>query len=509
MKLILLTYGLLIACATSGNSTGDDRIMLSIRRNYEIPRTPETVTISADWRSISTALNLAPGSGVIIRDHNFGRSITPVYLVGDGGKVPSCVLFEYTFTSTEPVFGFLITPSTEPFRLTNAVAETNENLVVSYLKPYHSPKGEKQLAFARNVVESTMNLYPDLKAFPIYAPRRWNYEYAFFMYGAYRLGQQLKQDKYTEYARTWIDDFIQPEGAFRAGVYRMDEYKLDDIEPGRLALEMYQKTQSPKYKSVADTLMMHLDRQPKTSAGGYWHKEVYPHQMWLDGIFMADVFTAQCAVVFKQPRLFDEATKQVKMVYQYTLDSTTGLMRHGWDESGKSVWVDSKGRSPEAWCRAVGWYTMSLVEILDYLPANHADRPQIISILKSICASVMRYKAPNGLWYQVMDKGSQEGNWIEASGSAMFAYTFAKGHRLGFLGESYKNAAQKALQSLIDNYVFVDSNQNIHLSQTVKIGTLNTKDSDGSFRYYTSTERRIDDYKGLGALLYASIELSR
>jgi len=264
-----------------------------------------------------------------------------------------------------------------------------------------------------------------------------------------------------------------------------------------------------KYQVIADTLMVQLENQPKTKAGGYWHKEVYPNQMWLDGIFMADVFTAQYAVAFDKPTLLDEATRQVKLVYDYTLDSATGLMRHGWDESRNSGWADPSGKSPEVWCRAMGWYAIALVEILDYLPPNHEDRARLIAILKSISATLLHYQDPSGLWFQVVDKAEQERNWLETSGSAMFAYAFAKGNRMGYLDGTYRAAADHAVQSILDNYVFVDSKNNLHLAQTVKVGTLNTKDSDGSFRYYTTTERRIDDYKGLGALLFATVEMAR
>lgn len=509
MRLILYASAILVAWSCTGKSAEETQVLLTVQRDYPIPKTPETATLSADWKPLAQTLNISREQGVVVRDHNSDKIIAPRYIDTDGDTQVDILAFDYTFSSTEPVFGFFVTPSSIKAPVTPQNFKPDKRFVVAMLNPAHFPTAGKPWEISKKLVESTIKLYPDIKTFPIYAPRRWNYEYAFFLYGAYRLGQKVNETRYMAYAQSWVDDFIQPDGRFRQGVYQMDEFKLDDIQPGRVVLALYEKSHDAKYQAIADTLMRQLEHQPRTSDGGYWHKEVYPHQMWLDGIFMADVFTAQFAMDFDKPALFDDATRQVKLVYDHTIDSASGLLRHGWDESGKSGWADAQGRSPEVWCRAMGWYAMALVEILDYLPASHADRPRLIAILKNISASILRYQDSSGLWYQVVDKGAQEGNWLETSGSAMFAYAFAKGHRLGFLDDSYRAASERAVQSVLNDYVFGDSNGNLHLAQTVKVGTLNTKDSDGSFRYYTSTERRIDDYKGLGALLFATVELKK
>lgn len=508
MKLILYASAILVACSCTGKGSGETRVLLTIKRDYSIPKGPETATLSVDCNVLAQSLNLNRGEGVIISDHNAGSTITPRYIDTDGDKAVNFIVFDYTFRSNEPVFAFHISSSRTKVVVIPGSFRPDKRFRAAILNPSHFSK-ERPWTISKRIVESTMLLYPDIRTFPIYAPRRWNYEYGFFLYGAYRLGQQANENKYLAYAQAWADDFIQPDGRFREGVYRMDEYKLDDIQPGRLVLALYEESRDPKYQAIADTLAVQLQRQPRTGDGGYWHKAVYPHQMWLDGIFMADVFTTQFAVDFDKPAMFDEATRQVTLMYNHTIDSATGLMRHGWDESRKSGWADVNGRSPEVWCRAMGWYAMALVDILDYLPRTYADRPRLIAILKSISSSILRYQDSSGLWYQVMDKGAQKGNWLETSGSAMFAYAFAKGNRLGFLDESYRVAAVHAVQSILNDYVFEDIDQNLHLVQTVKVGTLNTRDSDGSFGYYTSTERRIDDYKGLGALLFATVELKK
>jgi unsaturated rhamnogalacturonyl hydrolase len=199
----------------------------------------------------------------------------------------------------------------------------------------------------------------------------------------------------------------------------------------------------------------------------------------------------------------------MKLIAKHTTDPKTGLMYHGWDETKNKIWADQeKGNSPEFWARAIGWYAMALADCLDYIPENHPDRKEIIILFQNLAKSILKYQDPkSNLWYQVVDKGNQPGNWIETSGSAMFTYAFAKGARKGYLDKSYRAVAQKAFDSLIKNYIYFDDAGKLYLDQTVKVGTLNFKNSKGDYAYYISTERRINDYKGLGSLLFASIEL--
>lgn len=486
---------------------------MTVKRNYEVPKQPELVNITFSWEELASYLTLDKNSGLNITDQNWGKPLSPKYIDTNGDQQPDLVSIDYTFKSNEPVFTFLVRPGKEKITLISGSEKADDRLKIAYLTPFDAIRMEdnKPYAISKKIAESTFNIYPDPIDFPIYSPRRWNYEYSFFFTGCFRLGEIVNNESYIDYAQNWIDEFINPTGGFKEGEYDMSEFKLDDVLPGRLAILLHQKTNEPKYKSVIDTLISQLERQPRTKEGGYWHKQIYPYQMWLDGVFMADVFTMQYAAAYNEPKFFDEATSQIKLVYQHTLDSATGLMYHGWDESKNPVWADPvKGTSPEFWSRAIGWYTMALVECLDYLPENHPDRNTLIKILNEISSAVLKYQdKDSGLWYQVMDKGENEGNWLETSSSAMFAYTFAKGSRLGYLNESYKKAADNAYNSLLDNFVYVDNDENLHLEQTVKVGTLNTKNSKGDYDYYISTERRIDDYKGLAALLFVSIELNR
>jgi unsaturated rhamnogalacturonyl hydrolase len=510
-RLLFLALAVLFAC--SKPASGPDRVLITVKRNYDIPKRTEPVVVFIPWNEL---ISRAPGvehTTPVVTDKNFGTGVPVKVVDNNGDQRPDYLVLEYTLNSNEPVFTFLIEAGGKQLEVVPSAQEADTRFSISFLAPVreYERKNGAITDFASALVNSTMNQYPDLNDFPVYAPHRWNYEYSFFMAGVYRQGKKINNPGYVSYAKQWIDGFITDEGTFRPDVYAMNEYKLDDILPGRVVLYLHEETGESKYKSIADTLMLHLSRQPKTSDGGYWHKEIYPYQMWLDGIFMADVFSMQYASAFNMPEWYDESIHQIKLIYKHTLDPATGLLYHGWDESKNPVWAHpEKGTSPEFWGRAVGWYLMALVESLDYIPENHPERKDVIKIAQDLAASVKKYQDPSAkLWYQVLDKGNQSGNWIETSCSAMFAYAFAKGHRLGYLDETYSATANEAFDALLDQYVYADDAGNLHLDQTVKIGTLNPKNSKGDFDYYVTTERRIDDYKGLASLLFLSMELNR
>jgi unsaturated rhamnogalacturonyl hydrolase len=513
-KVQKLVVVFLIASFCCSGQKANDWIAVTVKRNYTIPKNAETAVIAIDWTELTKRFPKASRSSLQVKDQNFSRAVTSRLVDVNGDKKPDYLVFNYTFESNEPIFTFLIESTAEkPKAVVDEKVAIDTRLKISFLKSF--PAFEKQKGVLNDVadklVQSTLAFYPDVKDFPIYAPNRWNYEYSFFLYGCYLQGRKTGNPAFGSYAQKWLDSFITEDGQFKTGVYDMSEYKLDDVIPARLAILFHQQTGLAKYKSIADTIALQLKRQPKTSDGGYWHKQIYPNQMWLDGVFMGDVFSMQYANAYKQPQWYDEAVHQIKLIYKHTVDPATGLLYHGWDESINPVWAHpQRGTSPEFWGRAIGWYLIALIECLDYLPADHPGRKDIIKIFQDVSTAVKKYQDPKSkLWYQVVDKGNQPGNWIETSCSAMFAYAFAKGQRQGFLTTDYQAAAQQAYQALLNNYVYVDDQGNLHLDRTVKIGTLNPKTSKGDFQYYISTECRINDYKGLASLLFLSMELGR
>jgi unsaturated rhamnogalacturonyl hydrolase len=494
-----LLFGILLTAFSTG--FGQNRLLVSVKRDYSIPAR-ENVKIALDLNLMQKLLPALSPSNVNITDQHFGKVITLMEM-DPAGKL----IFDFEFASNEPVWAFKVSTDgkNNPLKRTNN-AEPSKSFVITYLRPVDS--GIKNIA--DKIIQSTINAYPDPSKLSIISPGKWTYEYGFFL-NAMSKTPDTDGMEYFNYMKGWVDNFITTDGQWRPGVYDQTEYKLDDILPGRLCIWLYQQTKDERYKKVADQLVDQLKSQPKTKDGGYWHKQIYPYQMWLDGIYMGDVFSMQYAAAFNQPQWFDEGVHQIKLMYQHAHDPATGLLFHGWDESMNKVWADpQKGTSPERWARAVGWYAMALIECLDYLPQGHPERKNIEKIFTDLCKSILKYQDQKSkLWYQVMDKGSQPGNWIETSSSAMFIYVLAKGANKKLLDKSYWASAEAAFNSLVKNYVYQDDAGNLHLDQAVKVGTLNFKNSRGDYAYYVSGERRLDDYKGLAAWLYASLELKR
>ena len=486
---------------------GEKTVFIVQRNGRPLPAHEET-KIVIPWSNVRKYFLNADEFSFKVTELNFGKEVAVHLIDVDKNHKPESLVLNFTFTSNEPVYTFQIESSKTKISFSSAKVEAVASVVITFLKPATQLPPVQD--WPATIAGSTMSFYPDVTKLSINAPGQWNYECGFYLGGVMRLYEKTRDEKYYKYVRQWADHFIDAKGNMDTTQYNVAEYKLDDILPGRLFLFLYAITKEEKYRNAADQLMDHLHHQPKTSEGGYWHKKIYPYQMWLDGIYMADVFTTQYAKQFNQPALFDEAINQILLISKHTLDANTGLMYHGWDESKNKTWADQQtGTSPEFWGRAIGWYMMALSECLDNIPADHPQRKALIAVFQNLANSLLKYQDPeSSLWYQVVNKGSERGNWIETSCSAMFAYAFAKGHHQGVLKKEFFDNASKVFGSIVNDYVYFDDEHRMYLTQTVKVGTLNPKSSKGDFAYYVSTERRINDYKGLAPFLLLSLELS-
>jgi len=294
--------------------------------------------------------------------------------------------------------------------------------------------------------------------------------------------------------------------------YAMKEYNLDRIFPGRDIITVYKRNPDPKYKIALDNFIEQLKTQPKTNSGGYWHKSIYANQMWLDGIFMASTYMAEYANAFNAPQWYDVATSQTKMIYEKTLDPSTGLLMHAWDESRTQKWCDPiTGKSHYPWSRAMGWYTMAILDILDYLPQNHPDRKELIKILQSTCDALLKVRdKKSDIWYQVLNQGGREGNYLEGSGSAMYTYVFAKGARLGYLDKKYRKIARSSFNGILKELITVD-NQGLVTMHNIcgGCGLGGIPYRDGTYEYYVNEKRFDNDTKGVAPFILAAIELNR
>ena len=338
----------------------------------------------------------------------------------------------------------------------------------------------------------------------------WNYEQGLMLKALERVFYRTGEGKYFEYIRKDADQFVKPDGSIRT--YDFNSFNLDNIPSGRPLLTLYQQTQpdKEKYKKAADLLWKQLSEQPKIKEGGYWHKKRYPEQMWLDGLFMAEPFSAEYSLLFNHPEHFDDIAKQFELIEKYAVDEKTGLVYHAYDDAKEQKWADKKtGRSPHFWGRAIGWYAMALVEVLDYFPKDHPKRPELIKYLQRLAPVLAKYQDKNsGVWYQIMDQGTRKGNYLEASASCMFVYALAKGSRLGYIPATYAAVAKKGYDGILKTFIEKEKDGTISLNKTVSVGGLGgTPYRDGSYEYYLSEPIRKNDLKGVGPFIMASVEM--
>jgi unsaturated rhamnogalacturonyl hydrolase len=337
---------------------------------------------------------------------------------------------------------------------------------------------------------------------------KWDYTVGLFTLSLVRLGETLNEPRYGKFAESVIGSFISTDGQIRS--YRLEDYNLDSINSGKTALALYAMTKDERYRQAAALLRKQFETQPRTSEGGFWHKQRYPHQMWLDGLYMGAPFYAECAQLFKDSAAFDDVAKQIRLVAAHTYDAKTGLFYHGWDESKTQSWASkTTGCSPNFWSRAIGWYAMALVDALDYFPADHPARPEIVATLQRVAAGIVKYQdATSGLWYQVTDQGDRKGNYLEATGSSMFVYALAKGINHGYLSRDYVTALLKGYTGLVEKLVRVDSKGPVTLTQCCQVAGLGYN-REGTFEYYIGEPVVDNDLKGVGPFILAGIELQK
>lgn len=339
-------------------------------------------------------------------------------------------------------------------------------------------------------------------------PAKWTYDHGLVLKGIEGVWLSTGDGKYFRHIQEAMDHFVNEDGTIRT--YKLADYNLDNVLPGRNLLLLYKVTGKEKYKQAAALLRQQLKGQPRTTDGGFWHKKIYPYQMWLDGLYMAEPFYAEYAATFRDPAAFDDIAKQFVLMERHSRDAKTGLLYHGWDESKQQRWADqTTGRSPNFWGRAMGWYGMALVDTLDYFPSDHPQRTALLAILNRLAKSIAKYQEPkSGLWYQVLDKGSAKGNYLEASASCMFVYALAKGVRKGYLSPGYLGVAQKGYRGILRRFARTNARGQFDLEGTVSVAGLGGNPyRDGSYQYYLSEKVVINDPKGVGAFLLASNEM--
>jgi unsaturated rhamnogalacturonyl hydrolase len=367
---------------------------------------------------------------------------------------------------------------------------------------------------SRAMAATVIKMWPTGAVLTTVHPGVWGYEEGVLLDGMAAEWHSTADGADFKYIKNAVDKYVTDDGRILG--YKADGHTLDDIEMGRAVLLVYRVTQQAKYYKAAKFLHDQLALQPRTASGAYWHKQIYPNQAWLDGAYMAEPFRAAYAVTFQQPKEFDDIAKQLLLMDEHMRDAKTGLMKHGWDESGSGggqmSWADkTTGLSPEVWARAMGWYAMALVDVLDWFPKDHPQRAALIAALNRTDAAIAKVQdAKTGLWWQVSDKGDKPGNYPEASASCMFVYSLAKGVRMGYLAQSYQANARRGWEGIQKQFVTTGADGLMVLNGTVKVGGLGgTPYRSGTFEYYVGEKTGENDSKGIGAFLLAGSEMEQ
>ncbi len=351
------------------------------------------------------------------------------------------------------------------------------------------------------------------------SPEAWQLDHGKRLYFGYAQGvgtlAMLKvwkatgDDKYLNYVVEWADTLINDEGEIH--LYHVETYNIDYINSGKVLFDVYRETGNEKYKLAMDRLVNQMKNHPRTHEGVFWHKLIYPHQIWLDGLYMGSPFLAQYAVTFNKPEMIDDVMKQFIITAKHTYDEASGLYYHAWDESRNQLWANNEtGQSPNFWGRSIGWWFMALIDVLDFIPANHPQRPELINMIQGLADTLPRYQDETGLWYQILDQGDREGNYLEASVSSMFMYSIAKAVNKGYIDTKYRAIAEKTYDGLMNELIVVNEDNTLTLTQCNSVGGLGGNPyRDGSFEYYISEKIRDNDSKATGPFIMGCLELGK
>ena len=340
-------------------------------------------------------------------------------------------------------------------------------------------------------------------------PAHWNYIDGCMLNALLTLSDITGEALFADFVETFVDSFVGEDGAIRT--YDPSKYNLDDINEGRVLFPLYAKTKNEKYRLAADRLAEQLKHQPRTLEGSFWHKRIYPDQVWLDGIYMAQPFRALYARELGD-KDYTDIVQQIETVRARMYDPEKGLYYHGYDASKTIFWADPvTGCSKSFWLRAMGWFATALVDLLEIVDDPGA-RARLRPIFTELMEGVARYAdEETGLYYQVVDQGGRAGNYLETSGSSMMAYAMLKGARLGVLGPEYAQLGRKTFDGILRRY-FRAEGEDVELGGICLVAGLGPADDlrrDGSYQYYISEPVVKNDAKGVAPLVMCYTEVIR
>lgn len=335
---------------------------------------------------------------------------------------------------------------------------------------------------------------------------RWHYEHGLMLYASLKVASKYGDETIFPWVYSLYSPLINEDGSI--STYRLGEFNLDQINAGRSLFELFDRTKEIRFMKAVFNLVSQLDKQPRCLNGVYWHKQIYPWQIWLDGLYMQGPFQAEYSKRFSDMERLDDVIKQLNTTYSVLNDRNTGLVYHAWDETKGQRWSDPKtGLSPHFWSRSIGWYMMALTDVISFLDIDDPRRDELVKKLNALLDSLLKYQDEKGLWWQVTDQKDREGNYLETSSTSMFSYVIYRGIRMGYLDDSYMAYADKAIEGIKKLYLFKDDRGEYHLDGICSVAGLGGNPyRDGSFKYYICEPRNLDDFKGVGPFVLALLE---
>lgn len=337
----------------------------------------------------------------------------------------------------------------------------------------------------------------------------WNYIDGCMMTSLLCLWRQTGERRYFDFVESFIDYYVFEDGTLRG--YDLETYNLDNICEGRVLFDLYRETGKEKYAKAIELLHMQLEKQPRTIYGSFWHKQIYPHQVWLDGLYMAQVFSTRYQV-HSGANDFSDIISQFRNVRTYMFDDAKQLYYHGFDASKTAFWAKPDGCSKSFWLRSLGWYLVALTDVIDYLPEQCCEeRGYLSKLLDEALRGIMQYRdAESGMFMQVVDAGRREGNYPESSGSSMIAYACLKGARIGAVAPSFSQTGESIFKYICE-YCLSGEGDNLNLGSiclVAGLGPENNRRRDGTFEYYISEPVVENDAKGVAPFIMSFVELN-
>jgi len=351
------------------------------------------------------------------------------------------------------------------------------------------------LDYAKNTCDTLMHTW---QADHLPPEGRFHYHQGVFLSGMYKTYQLCHDEKYYNYIKQWVDARIDENGT----VSTYDPGQMDDIQPAILLYPLYERTGDPRYKTALDTLVPIIYNFPHNPEGGLWHKERYPNQMWLDGLYMGGPVCAEYAKHFNKPEYTAFAIKQIKLMFQHTRDEKTGLLYHAWDYSKKAIWSNPvTGTSPEFWGRSIGWVPVAVLDDLDAIDTSNPDYETLCSLVRNLLISLCKFQSEDGRWYQVVNKGSLPENWLENSCSCLYTAALCKAVRKGILDSVYLKNAEKGYKGVIQSLTWKGSD--------IQIGNVCIGTGVGDYAFYCARPTSVNDLHGAGAFLLMCTEVQK